>query len=297
MNSLRGSNAVYKCKPVTVFAFLVLPIGFLLLFLVYPAMRLFELSFSDWNGIRRTYAYVGVLNYVRALTDRQMWSAFLNNGRYFFAHLLSFPFCILLAAVLNSKIKGDKFLRSLIFLPYVLNGVAVAYIFVLIYNPLNGPLNELLNFLGLSVLKRGWLGDPSVVNHSLVFVSLWRWTGFNTILFLAGLQAIPDEQYEAARIDGATWLQQQRYITIPGLKRVIEIVLFLNARGALQIFDTPFLMTGGGPGMASATFTLYTVQSAFWYRSYGFASALAIILIVLIVAVNIIQKTVVRLED
>lgn len=175
-------------------------------------------------------------------------------------------------------------------MPYILNGVAVAYIFSYLYNPINGPLNALLGDMNLEFLIRNWLSDSSVVNYSLVAVSLWRFSGFHVILFLAGLQSVPADLYEAATIDGASGFQKFRYITAPGISRVIEIVLFLNVRGALQVFDIPFLMTQGGPGTASTTFTVYTIQTAFKYNNYGLASTLAVILMTIIIVFSMLQS-------
>ncbi len=174
-------------------------------------------------------------------------------------------------------------------MPYILNGVAVAYLFSFLYNPINGPINSLLESIGLESWIQNWLSDKGVVNYSLIVVSLWRFSGLHVILFLAGLQSIPNDLYEAATIDGAGPLKKFVHITLPGISRVMEIVLFLNVRGALQVFDIPFLMTQGGPGLASTTFTVYTIQTAFKYNNYGLASSLAIILMLMIIVFSYFQ--------
>ncbi len=196
--------------------------------------------------------------------------------------------------LLNAKLRASSFFRSIILFPYIINGVAVAYIFSYLYNPVNGPINEILNGMGLSSWIQNWLSDPHIVNFSLVAISLWRFSGFHVILFLAGLQSIPNDLFEAATIDGASKLQQIRYIVLPGIRRVVEIVLFLNIRGALQVFDIPFLVTQGGPGNASSTFTIFTINAAFKFNSYGLASAMAIMLMVMIIVFSYLQNLFIR---
>lgn len=281
-------------KRLLIFSFLVLPIGLLLLFLIYPTMKLFQYSMTDWNGISRELNYVGFDSYLKVLKMSQVWESLANNWLYFIIHALVIPLEILLAVMLNAKMRASEFFRSIVLLPYIINGVAVAYIFSYLYNPVNGPINEVLASIGLEGWIQNWLSDIEIVNYSLVAISLWRFAGFHIILFLAGVQSISNDLYEAATIDGASKLQQIRYIVLPGIRRVIEIVLFLNIRGALQVFDIPFLVTQGGPGTASSTFTIFTINTAFKFNSYGLASAMAIILMIMIIVFSFIQNLLIR---
>lgn len=277
-------------KKLVIFGFLFIPVGLLMLFLLYPTLKLFQFSLTDWNGISESFSYVGLKNYVMAFRTEGVWDALSNNLLYFIMHLVFIPIEIMVAVLLNQKLRASRFFRSIVFMPYILNGVAVAYIFSYLYNPINGPLNALLGAAGLEGLIQSWLSDPNVVNYSLVAVSLWRFSGFHVILFLAGLQSVPQDLYEAATIDGANGWHKFRFITVPGIRRVIEIVLFLNVRGALQVFDIPFLMTQGGPGTSSSTFTVYTIQAAFKYNNYGLASSLAVMLMLMIIAFSLVQS-------
>ncbi|MBW5449290.1 ABC transporter permease subunit [Cohnella sp. CFH 77786] len=277
-------------KKVIIVSFLALPIALLLLFLLYPTAKLLQLSFTDWNGISRTFEYVGLDNYADAFRMPELWKSLYNNWLYFLIHALFIPLEIMVAVFLNAKLRANPFFRSIVFLPYVINGVAVAYVFSYLYNPINGPINLFLQSIGLESWIQRWLSDPGVVNYSLIAVSLWRFCGLHVILFLAGLQAIPQDLYEASKIDGAGPMRQLWYITIPGMSLVIEIVLFLNVRGALQVFDIPFLITQGGPGNASSTFTLFTVDTAFKFNNYGLASTMAILLMIMIIVFSYIQK-------
>lgn len=276
-------------KRLVVFGFLAVPVGLLLLFLMYPTLRLLQFSLTDWNGISKSFNYVWFDNYRDAFQNRDVWRALRNNLLYFGIHALFIPLEIMVAVFLHNKIRASAFFRSIVFMPYILNGVAVAYLFSYLYNPINGPLNALLQSLGLESWIHNWLSDKHIVNYSLVAVSLWRFSGLHVVLFLAGLQSIPEDLYEAATIDGASPWRKFWHITVPGISRVLEIVLFLNVRGALQVFDIPFLMTQGGPGNASTTFTVYTIQTAFKFNNYGLASSLAIMLMIMIMVFSYFQ--------
>lgn len=277
-------------KKLVVVSFLFVPVVLLLLFLLYPSLRLLQFSLTDWNGISKSFNYVGFENYLDAFRNPDVWKALTNNFLYFGIHAIFIPLEVMIAVFLNNKMRASNFFRSIVFMPYILNGVAVAYLFSFLYNPINGPINALLGSLGLESWIQNWLSDKGVVNYSLIVVSLWRFSGLHVILFLAGLQSIPDDLYEAATIDGAGPMKKLLHITLPGISRVMEIVLFLNVRGALQVFDIPFLMTQGGPGLASTTFTVYTIQTAFKYNNYGLASSLAIILMLMIIVFSYFQS-------
>lgn len=281
-------------RKLVIVSFLFIPVSLLLLFLIYPVIMLFQLSFTDWTGLDVPKHYIGFQNYIKLFTTPEAWGTLKNNFIYFFVHVLFIPFEVIVAVVLNAKIRGSAFFRSITFMPYILNGVAIALIFSYIYNPINGPINELLKAAGLQSWIQHWLSDPKIVNYSLVAISLWKFCGFHVILFLAGLQSIPNDLYEASKIDGANSLQQIWNISVPGIVLVIDLVLFLNVRGALQVFDIPFLVTGGGPGTTSSTFTVYTLNTAFKYNNYGLASTMAIVLMGLIVLVSFIQKLAAR---
>lgn len=265
------------------------PMILLASFVIYPTLKLLQLSFTDWNGITKDLNYIGIGNYVRIFMDsEEVWLSLKNNGIYFFMHLLAIPIEIFVAFLLDSKIKGSKFFKGIVFMPYIINGVAVSYMFAMLYSSEGGAINEALRIFDLPAVK--WLSDKAIVNYSLGFVSLWRFSGMHVVLFLAAIQSVPGDLIEAAKIDGANLFQQYTKIILPSITLVVEIVLFLNVRGALQVFDIPFIMTGGGPGHASSTFTLYTIETAFKFNSFGRASAMAIVLMLLIIIISKIQK-------
>ena len=194
--------------------------------------------------------------------------------------------------MLNSKFKGANFFKTMTFLPYIINGVAISYTFAYFFSPINGAFNAIFMTLGLVGLIRNWLSDVKIVNYVLSSVSLWRFSGYHVIIFIAALQSIPQDIIEAATVDGANAWQKFKAIQVPAIWLVIEFILFDNVRGALQAFDIPFVMTSGGPGYASSTFTLYTINTAFKFNNFGLASTMAIMF--LIIAVFLIQNVIIK---
>jgi len=266
----------------------------MLLFIVYPLVNLIYLSFVSWDGISPVKEFVGAYNFHKFFAEGEVAIASLkNNALYFFFHLIFIPVEIFLAYQLDKGIRNGEAYKILILVPYIVNGVAVSYMFSSVFSPMIGAVDMTLVSLGFEPSVR-WLSDPAIVNFVLVGVSIWRFSGFHIILFFAALQSISRELYDAARIDGAGEFNQFRYIVIPGIIMVIELVLFMNMQGAMQQFDIPFIMTGGGPGFASTTFTLHTLNTAFIYNDYGLASAMAVLLILMILGFSKLQDMIVR---
>jgi multiple sugar transport system permease protein len=278
-------------KRLFIISFLFIPVLLLLAFVVYPTIDLFRMSLTNWDGISDTRDFIGFGNYVKMfLNSPDVWLSLRNNGIYFFIHLVFIPLELMIALVLDSRIRAQNFFKTVVFMPYIVNGVAIAYAFAFFYSPYNGALNEILKALGMEALQRSWLGDGNIVNFSLAAISLWKYCGFHIILFLAGLQSIPTEIIEASVVDGTNVIQRFFSIIIPSIKTVVEIILFLNVRGALQVFDIPFLVTNGGPGYASSTFTVYTLSTAFTYNNFGMASAMGVTLLFLIIVLSKVQS-------
>ncbi len=178
---------------------------------------------------------------------------------------------------------------------YIINGVAISYAFSYFFSPVNGAFDSILEAIKLGMLSgHGWLSDEKIVNFTLAFVSLWRFSGYHIILFMAALQSVNQDIMEAARIDGANSWQLFRYIQTPSIALMVDFVLFDNIRGAMQVFDIPFVMTQGGPGYASSTFTLYTIKTAFTFSNFGLASTMAVAIMLLIILIYIVQNFVIH---
>lgn len=284
-------NTLAVQKRIFIICFLIIPVILLLLFVVYPTTQLFLNSLTSWDGISATKEFIGLKNYKEMIfNSADVWVSLKNNGIYFFVHLLFIPLELMIAIILDSRIKAKGFFKTITFLPYVVNGVAIAYAFSFFYSPYNGALNEMLKAVGMEWAQQNWLSNEKIVNFSLVVISLWRFSGFHVVLFLAGLQSIPKDILEAAVIDGANAYQKYTKIIVPSIALVIDFVLFQNMRGALQVFDIPFLVTQGGPGYASSTFTLYTIDTAFSYNNFGMASSMGVTLLIMIIILSWIQK-------
>lgn len=291
-------NLSYKRqKTAIVIGFLLVPLALLAAFGVYPALELVRLSFTSWNGYTADMKWVGLDNYREVLRSPELFRIFGHNAVYLLWGLLQNAAGLLFAIVLGSRLRGRNAYRVILFLPYILNGTAVAFMFKYMYQTETGSLNALLSAVTLRDVSISWLGSPAIVNHALGFVGLWKFMGFNMVVYLAALQSIPTDMTEAARIDGATRLQMLRHITLPSIVRIIELNLFLTIIGALEAFELPFLLTGGGPLGASETFVTHTVATAFKFSHFGLASAMSVILIVLVVSVLSLQRTIMRRWD
>lgn len=222
--------------------------------------------------------------------NADLWQSLKNNAVYFFVHLLMIPVELMFAVLLTSKLRAAKFYKTMVFLPYIINGVAISYAFSYFFSPINGAFDSLLEAIKLGMLSQSWLSNPKIVNFTLAFVSLWRFSGYHIILFIAALQSVPQDIMEAARIDGANAWQMFRYIQTPSIMLMVDFVLFDNIRGAMQVFDIPFVMTAGGPGYASSTFTLYTIDTAFKFSNFGLASTMAVAIMVIIILIYVVQN-------
>lgn len=287
-------GALNKKRRQFIFLSLFVPMLLLIGFVVVPGLDLFRMSLTDWDGYSAKSNFIGLGNYISMLHNEDLWLSLKNNAVYFFAHLIAIPFELMFAVLLTSKLRAAKFYKTVTFMPYIINGVAISYAFSYFFSPVNGSFDAILSALNLDFLIRGWLSDEQVVNKVLAFVSLWRFSGYHVILFMAALQSLPQDVVEAAQVDGATTWQLFRYIQIPAIMLMVDFVLFDNIRGALQVFDIPFVMTAGGPGYASSTFTLYTIETAFTYSNFGLAATMAVAIMVMIVVIYVVQNKIIH---
>jgi len=254
----------------------VLFVGFVFL----PLIAATYYSLFDWNGFGPLTDFVGLDNYARALGDPLFQGAIGHNLFIVGASLIvQLPLSIALALLLNGKIRGRTGLRLLVFTPYVLSEAVTAVIWLSLLQP-HGVIDGLLEGAGLGGLVQLWLADQNVVMFTLFAVVTWKYIGFGIILFLAGLQGVPDELREAAAIDGASPWQTTRLIVVPLLGPTIRIWIFLSIIGSLQLFDLVWIMTLGGPAGASTTMATYLIDRGFRRYEFGFGSAVAIILFV-----------------
>lgn len=280
-------NVSYKTqRKLIITLFLLIPLTLLFVFTYLPAINMIAYSFTDWKGYGAKN-FVGMQNYINIFSDPEIFSVLKNSLYYFVGGLIQLGLSFVFAVILNSKIKGKGFFKSLFFFPYLINGVAISLMFLFFFQP-SGTLDTVLSMLGLDGMIRQWLGDAHYVNFSLAVTSIWRFFGYNFIIFLGALQSISDEVLEAADLDGAGDWQKIRYIYIPSVKRIIQLNLVLNISGAISVFEIPYIMTGGANG--SSTFVIETMKTAFTYNKVGKASAMAVIVMLIVAAVAAIQN-------
>ena len=262
-------------------------------FFIVPVFIAFLLSFSDFDiyalGNLDNLRFVGIRNYIDLLGNPLFWTA-LGNTFYFVA--IGGPFSVLIslgaALLISSKLVRFKTLfRTVFFLPVVTTLVAVAVMWRYLYHPRYGLLNYALDGLGIDPVD--WLGDPVLAMPAIILMAAWKNFGYNMIIFVAGLQSIPDSLYEAARTDGANRWQQLRYVTIPMLAPTFLFVGIITMIGYFQLFAEPYVMTQGGPSNATLSVVLFMYEQGFRWWNLGSAAAIAFVLFVVILAMTLLQ--------
>jgi raffinose/stachyose/melibiose transport system permease protein len=261
-----------------VLAFLAPALIVYVVFVIYPIFQGARYSLYDWNGLQPLTEFVGLDNFASAFGDPIFRGALAHNGIIVaLTLLLQLPFALFLAVLLNQDLRGRSLLRLLFFAPYVVAEVVTAVVWRQIFRP-DGLLDSGLSTLVGDQVQGLWIADPNIVLYSVFFVVSWKYFGFHMILMLAGLQQVPDELEEAAAIDGATWWQTFRYVTVPLLGPTVRVSIFLGIIGSLQLFDLVWVMTGGGPVDASNTMATYLIDWAFRRSQFGYASAVSVII-------------------
>jgi multiple sugar transport system permease protein len=274
------------------YAFLAIPAVFYSVIRFYPALDSFWLSFHRWSLLGRAPRFVGVDNYRRLWEDEVFWQALLNSAWYVLYGLPSgLVLSFAIAYFLDKVTRGQGLLRALYFLPYLVSTVAVAWIWRWFYQPPPiGLFNDVLGMLGLA--PRPFLLSTTQALPSITAAMVWTSLGFNVVIFLAGLRAIPSDYYEAARIDGASAWQVLRRITVPLLKPTIVFLVIINTIQLLRIFDHVFNMTAegqGGPLNATKPLVMFIYQTAFVRFDMGYASAATVVLFVILLAITLVQ--------
>ena len=265
-------------------------------FVIIPFALTILLSFFKWNGLLPP-EYIGLENFVYLINKPRIYKSFLNSSVFIlFYSFLPIIVSLLLAGVIFRFIgPASSIFRTILFLPQVTPSVVIGFAWIWMYS-INGPINALLTLLGLSNLKRPWLGDFDTALISIGFIGTWMTIGFTLILFLAGISKINNEIFEAASIDGANIFQKFRYITIPGIRQEILVALIITLITALRSFDTVFITTRGGPGNQTIVPGLFIYKLAFQEGKIGQASAIATILSILIFIITYLVSKVYKPE-
>ena len=290
-----------KIKKKTGLPYLFMLPSILILLGVYllPFLYSLYISVTDWSGMGQKLNFVGLSNYKGLFEEPHFWETLRNNLIYF-VELVGIQFIIsmVLAVVLNAAFKGRNFFRALYFMPTIICTLAVGFIWNIMFDPINGPIKTLLKNAGFLELSRiMWLGNTKTAIHAVSFVSLWQWTGWSMVIYLAGLQSIDKNLYEAAEIDGANAVQKFFKVTLPLLAPSITVNLVNSTIGALKIFDLPFITTGGGPGHATESLAMMMYTYSFGLNKMGYGTAISIILFVVILIISGAQTTVLRRRE
>jgi raffinose/stachyose/melibiose transport system permease protein len=284
-----------RARSLTPYLFLAIPVVLLVVLTYVPMVETFALSLYNWDGFGQSHIqFVGLQNYFSFFTDPAQFGVLFVSLYYLVGAFVQLALALYLATLLSSRTRFRNLFKGVIFFPYLLNGVAISFIFLYFFRP-GGVLDSFTSIFGADPNNNPlWLGDRSLINISLTFVSVWRYMGLNFILFLGAIQSIPPETLEAAQMDGANKWQELRYIIIPGIRPIIALSLILAIAGSLSVFEIPYIMEGGANG--SATFVIETVNTAFKYHQYGLATAMAAILLVLILLVTWAQRRLIHDE-
>ena len=262
-------------------------LGFALLTLV-PVVAAFGLAFMEWDSYNPA-EWVGLDNFQKMFGSDTFWIALRNTLYYGLGHVPLTLLCSLgLALVLNRKLRGVRFFRTAAFFPYVTSMVAVAVVWNMLFNPTMGPINQFLTTLGVSN-PPGWTSSSDWAMPAVIITSVWRDMGYYMILFLAGLQTIPVEYYEAARVDGANAWQRFWHITLPTLRPTTFLVLILLTVGSFKVFDLIVVMTDGGPGRATLVLSQLIYREGIAQGDFGYASAISLVLFVIVLLVTVLQ--------
>lgn len=287
-----------KSERTAAYLFVVPAVVLLAAFLIYPALQTIRYAFTDYNLMRPDrIKFSGINNFIELFQDKNFWIAVKNTLHF---TVLVVPFqtalALALALLISSRRRGVSIFRAAYFSPQVTSMVVVAILWTVLYNsnPDSGLLNALLVKLGMEPC--GFLNDPKTSMNSIIFMSAWQGAGYQMMIFLAGLQGIPKEQYEAASIDGAGKVKSFFYVTLPGLKNVIQYVIMITVIQAMKLFTQPYVMTKGGPQNSTRTLVYYVYEQGFQKRNFGYACAVAAVFFVIVISLSLGMKKIIKAD-
>jgi multiple sugar transport system permease protein len=288
MTASRARGGLNRSNTLTALGFLLPNVVGFVAFTLLPLVAAFLLAFAEWDTAN-PIVFVGLKNFQRLFKDETFKISLLNTIYYTVATVPLTMICSLaIAVVLNQRIRALRFFRSAFFFPYVVSMVAVAVVWNMLLHPTMGPVNNFLSFLGM-MKPPGWTASTEWAMPAVIMASVWRQTGFFMVIYLAGLQGIPRSLYEAAEIDGAGIWNRFRNVTLPGLTSVTFFVSVMLVINGFKIFDLIMVMTEGGPGRATNVLVYHIYYTAFMSFRFGYASAISMVLLVIVLAVTIAQ--------
>ncbi len=272
-----------------IIALYVLPALLLIGILIFiPLILTGYYGLMDWDGIG-AMEFIGLENYINAIQDGKFWDSAYHSFLLAVFSTLSLVIYLAISMILASRIKGADLLRKIYLIPMLLSSVAIAQLWIKVFNPTNGMLNSILMALGVED-PPAWLAEPSIVLYAIFIPILWQYAGFYILIYYAALKNIPESLVEAARIDGATPLQIAWKIKLPLIMGVVKVTIVLAVVGSLKYFDLIYVMTGGGPNGASEVMASYMYKLAFASNDFGYGSAIGFLLLIITLIVTVIVR-------
>lgn len=267
-------------------------------FVVWPIVKAVQFSLYRWKGYGPLVDFVGLENYTKVLRNEVFQDAVVHNLVIVVLSVaVQLPLGLAVALLLNRRMRFQGLMRTIIFVPYVLAEVIAGVVWAQLLQPKYGIVDSLLTAIGITPPAQGFLGTPEYALMTVLVVLTWKYLGLAVILLLAGLQSVPDELYEAAQLDGATWWQTQRRITVPLLGPTIRMWIFLSMVGSLQLFDMVWILTRGGPANATTTMATFLINEGTKRSNYGIASAASVVLFVIALVVALLYQRLVLARD
>lgn len=256
----------------------------------YCIIRTVMTSFTDWNGMSDTMNFVGLKNYAKLVKDKTFWTAVVNNIIFFFGTVfVQAGVGFMIAVLLKKKLPGSNVFKAVYFMPIAMATSITTAIFKIIMDPTNGSLNNFLRAIHLDMFAVSWLGDKRYALLSVIIVNIFQWMGFSMITYYAGLMALPDDVYEAAKIDGAGFWRTTVSVTFPMLKGTTNVLLILGIVGSLKTFDIVKLLTDGGPGRSTTVLNTYLYEKAFKDFNAGGAAAIGVAILIIAMIMSFLQ--------
>ncbi len=279
---------VQRDKTKTIILFLTPAVVLYAVFFLLPMAQAFYVALFQWRGVSMNKQFVGLANFQRLLFDDPIfWMALKHNLAFLVVSVIVvIPLALFFANALNQKLRGAQTFRAIYLFPNMISIVAVAVLWMFVYHPSMGLLNGIVSGLGGQVSDNGWLGDPKTALPCVIGTSIWYSLGFYIVLFLAGMQSIPRTFYEAAEIDGAGGWSQFRFVTIPLVWEILKLGLVYLIIHTLNIFGLVWVMTAGGPSNHTDTLLTYLYRLAFTDSNFGYATAVGVVVFVLIFIIS-----------
>lgn len=288
---MKKFSQIQRSRELQYGAFILPALAVYIIFFLYPVFSTICLSLTDAKLTAKDYSFVGLQNFQNLVTGVSRFPTALRNNLWFTVLVTVFQsgIAFILALALDSPLKGKGVFKTYFFGPVVITAVAVSLIWNFMYDPNTGVVNEVLKAVGL--------GDKNIAMFSIALVQVWQWVGYEMMIFIAGLNAIPREMYEVSKIEGANYLQTLRYVIIPGSRSAIVMAVVLTTTGCFKVFDLVYVMTGGGPVYATEVMAKLVYDYAFRYGQMGFASSISVVLMLIIMLIGFSQILLLREKD